>query len=240
MKHASLILIALFALNTYAGDLTSDMDALGANRELMKKARAIDPNNRMRVVQNREVNRNFRLEFGMNFGMAAGGDPYLDSSILGGQIDLHLTPRWSVGGRFYNINNTLNSEGRNVFDEAKRRDEAGDKTGVVPGLDGAKNKMLAVINWYPIYGKMSIFDAGISQFDLYLLAGGGSTKLNSGYTEAVVTAGGGVGVWLTKHISTRLEARWEGYKDHPYRGEKASQKRDVNETIFSATLGFLL
>ncbi len=240
MKHFSLILAALFTFSAYAGDLTSEMDALGANRDLMKKARAIDPENRMRVVQNREVDRHWRLEIGLDLGIAAGGDPYLDSTMLGGQVDLHINPRWSIGGRFYNINNSLNSEGKKVFDEAKARENAGDKTGTVPGLDGAKNKVLAVINWYPIYGKMSIFDAGISQFDLYLLGGAGTTKLNSGYNEALITAGIGAGVWLTKHISTRLEARWEGYKDHPYRGADSNLKRDVNETILAGTIGFLL
>jgi outer membrane beta-barrel protein len=240
MKYLSLILTTVFAFSAAAADLTSEMDALGANRELMKKARAIDPHNRMRVVQNREVDRNFRLELGLNYGMAAGGDPYYDSSLLGGQLDFHITPRWSIGGRYYGITNTMNSEGKHVYDRALARQQAGDNTATVPGLDGARSTMLAVLNWYPIYGKMSIFDAGISQFDLYLLGGGGSVRLISGYTEPVITAGMGAGIWLTQHISTRLEARWEGYKDHPYRGSESSLKRDINETIVTASIGFLL
>lgn len=239
MKRLTLILLAVFAWNIWAGDLTSEMDALGANRELMKKARAIDPQNSMRIVQNREVDRRLRFEIGLDYGMVAGGDSYVNTSMLGAQLDFHINPQWSLGARYYNNSNTLSSEGKTMYDQAQQRQRAGDNSAVVPGIDSVKSTALGVINWYPIYGKMSIFEAGISQFDLYLLGGGGEVALNSGFHEAAVTAGIGVGVWLSQHFSTRLEARWEGYNDHPYR-DNPTLKRDVNETILTASVGFLL
>src|SRR5438445_5618800 len=107
MKCMILTLAALLSLNTWAAaDLNQEMDALGANRDLMKKAKAIDPDNKVRVVQNREVDRNYRLELGVNYGAnAAGGDPYVNTSAIGGQLDFHITPRWSLGARYTSYQN---------------------------------------------------------------------------------------------------------------------------------------
>ncbi|HMN67284.1 MAG TPA: outer membrane beta-barrel domain-containing protein, partial [Bdellovibrionales bacterium] len=165
MKSLSLILVSLFAFNAWSSeDLSAKMNALGANKDLMRKAKAIDPENRVRVVQNREVDRHMRLELGVNYGMAAGGDSYVNSNLLGGQLDFHLTPRWSVGARYYNVSNTLTPEGKEVFDDAEARAERGDTSFRRPAVDYAKDMWLAVANWYPVYGKMNLFDAAISQF----------------------------------------------------------------------------
>ncbi|MGE0529414.1 MAG: outer membrane beta-barrel domain-containing protein [Bdellovibrionales bacterium] len=231
---AFVLLSGSMPLTLWAGDLTQEMDALGANRDLMKKARAIDPKNRVRVVQNREVDRHLRFEFGVSYGMNAGGDPYVSTDSLGGQVDFHITPRWSVGGRYYNHSNSLNSEGKKVFDEAAREHAAGNNKYRVPDTDSAHDSWLGVLNWYPIYGKTNLFDITIAQFDIYLLGGAGQINLASG-SAPLYTAGGGVGMWITQHVSTRLEARWQGYQDEVYDGS-----RDINQTVLTATLGFLL
>lgn len=236
MKFLSLILISLMAASAWAAtDLTSEMDQLGANKDLMRKARAIDPQNRVRVVQNREVDRHMRLELGANAALVEGGDPYVNSNTLGLNLDFHFTPHWSLGARYSSYSNSLTSEGKRVYDDA-----ANDPTHTfrVPGVDYAKNSWLAIGSWYPIYGKLNLFDLGISQFDIYFLGGAGQVALQSG-TEALYTAGGGVGIWLAQHLSTRLEARWQGHTDHPqFTGETIN--RNVNETILSLTIGFLL
>lgn len=238
MKRVTLILLSLIAFNAWGDDLTSKMNALGANKDLMKKAKAIDPHNRVRVVQNRDVDRNFRIEVGLNYGMAEGGDPYVNTSVLGGQVDFHITPRWSIGGRYYNSQNSLTKEGEQVFADAEARHQSGDTNFRRPGVDYAKDTWLAVLNWYPIYGKMNLFDAGISQFDIYFLGGAGQVSLGSGQT-GIYTAGGGVGVWFTQHFASRLEARWQGYSDKVYDGS-GYQSRDINQTVLTATVSFLL
>jgi outer membrane immunogenic protein len=238
MKRVTLILLSLLAFNAWGDDLTSKMNALGANKDLMKKAKAIDPHNRVRVVQNRDVDRNFRIEVGLNYGMAEGGDPYVNTSVLGGQVDFHITPRWSIGGRYYNSQNSLTKEGEQVFADAEARHQSGDTNFRRPGVDYAKDTWLAVLNWYPIYGKMNLFDAGISQFDIYFLGGAGQVSLGSGQT-GIYTAGGGVGVWFTQHFASRLEARWQGYSDKVYDGS-GYQSRDINQTVLTATVSFLL
>jgi outer membrane immunogenic protein len=239
MKRLSLVLLSLITLNVWAaGDLTNEMDALGANRELMKKAKAIDPKNRVRVVQNREVDRYYRLELGVNYGFAAGGDPYVNTSLLGGQMDFHFTPRVSLGARYYNASNSLTSEGKQVFDDAEARKQANDPNFRRPGVDYAKDQWLVVANWYPMYGKVNLFDVAISQFDIYVLGGGGQINLSSG-TAPLYTAGGGLGIWWNQHFSTRLEARWQGYQDRIFDGQ-GMVSRDINQTLLTATMGFLL
>lgn len=239
MKSLILLLTSALALNAAAAtDLSSEMSALGANKELMKKAKAIDPNNRIRVVQNREVDRTWRLELGLNYGTAAGGDPYVDTNLLGGTLDLHITPRFSVGARYYNANNSLSAEGKNVFRKNEEQFAAGDKSIRQPGLDYAKDMWMAIASVYPIYGKMNLFDKSVAQFDLYLLGGAGSVQLGSG-SAPIYTAGGGVGMWLTQHFSSRLEARWQGYQDAPDNGG-VRVKRSIDQTILTATVGFML
>lgn len=238
MKRLSLILIAMFALNAWAaGDLTQEMDALGANKDLMKKAKAIDPNNRVRVVQNREVDRNLRLEIGVNYGMTAGGnDPYVNTSSLGGQLDFHVNPHWSVGARYSAISNSLNAEGKKVFEDAARSPT--DPTRRNPDVAYAKDSWLVVTDFYPVYGKMNLFDSSIAQFDVYLIGGAGQINLETGSTP-LYTAGAGVGIWLSKHVTTRFEARWQGYQDKVWDGAN-DITRSRNETVMTASIGFIL
>ncbi|NJM09819.1 MAG: outer membrane beta-barrel domain-containing protein [Bdellovibrionaceae bacterium] len=238
MKRFTLILLGLLAFNAWSDELTGKMDALGANKDLMRKARAIDPQNRIRVVQNREVDRYYRFELGLNYGMATGGDPYVNTDILGGQLDFHITPRWSLGARYYNSNNKLNAEGKKVFDAAERENAAGNNNFRRPGVDYAKDTWLAIGNWYPIYGKMNLFDATVAQFDIYFLGGAGQVNLSSG-TAPIYTAGAGFGVWFTQHFASRLEARWQGYQDKVWDGFE-SKSRSIDQTMLSATVSFLL
>jgi outer membrane immunogenic protein len=241
MKRLVLVAIALMTLNTWAKDLTSEMDALGANKDLMKKAKAIDPDNKVRVVQNREVDRNYRLELGLNYGAnASGGDPYVNTSAVGGQLDFHFTPRWSLGARYSSYQNKLTSEGTSVLDDADRRIKAGEQGVRVPGYTWAKNSYLIVGDFYPIYGKLNLFDAAIAQFDVYLIGGAGQITLGTG-SAPLYTAGAGVGFWLSKHVSSRFEARWEGHTEQvDYGTGLGLQNRTMNETIIQASIGFLL
>lgn len=236
MKSLLLImLVALTGLNSWGRDLTNDMDALGGNKELINRAKAIDPKNRIRIVQNRAVDRNMRLELGINYGINEGGDPYVDTNNLGASLDFHLTPRWSVGARYYNSSNSLSSEGKRVMAEADAARASNNNDKQRPGIDYVSDTWLGVINWYPMYGKLNFLDVGVSQFDMYVLAGGGQVSLSTG-TAPTYTAGGGLGVWINQHFSTRLEARYQGYQD----SGRGADKRDINLTVLSASIGFLL
>lgn len=221
-----------------SSSVSQDMDSLGANQELLLKARAMDPGNRVRVVQSRAVDRNYRLELGVNYGMVAGGDSYLNTSNLGGQLEFHFSPRWSVGARYYNSANNLTAEGKRVYDRAAAND-ANNSLWETADISYAKNTYFGTVSFYPIYGKMNLFDWTISQFDLYLIAGYGQVELTNikglNSTSPTWTAGTGFGVWLTSWMSSRLEARYQTYSD-----KISSGSRNLDLMVVTASLGFLL
>jgi outer membrane immunogenic protein len=209
------------------------LQSLGGNKDLLKKTKSLDPANRFRIVQKRAVDRTWRMELGANYGIANGGDPYVDTSAWGAFADLHISPRWSVGVRHMENRNALTAEGRRVYEEAEGRGRNADPF-APPAIDFPLSSTLGVLSFYPIYGKMNLFDQMVSQFDLYVLAGAGQVKLNSGST-ATWTAGGGVGIWWTNHFSTRAEVRYQNYTDQIFSGP-----RDVNQVISTFSVGVML
>ena len=74
-------------------DWTQDMNNLGGNDQIIQRAQAIHSAQRVRVVQNRTVNRRMRLELGGQFGGAAGGDSYLSVRDAGAFAEFHISPR---------------------------------------------------------------------------------------------------------------------------------------------------
>jgi outer membrane beta-barrel protein len=209
-------------------DLSEDIDSLGGNQELLEMARKIKSETRSRIVQERLVSRNNKLEVGLSYGGVLGGDAYLKTQSASVQLDYHITPRWSLGARYIDYGNSLTNEGQRVFDQARKNYQAG-ATGYAVDIDYPLNAKLAVLNWYPIYGKTSFLDMGINQFDVYLLAGGGAITLSSQDTS-LFTAGAGIALWMTKHLTARAELRYQAYEDQPVTG---SRQLDVG----AATIG---
>lgn len=213
--------------------LADDIDSLGGNKELAEMAQNIKSQTRTRIVQDRIVERRNRVEFGLGYGSTFGGDSYVKTQSLSLAMDYHITPRWSLGVRYMDFGNSLTDEGKRVFEQARKNYEAGGRAYAVD-IDYPENAALAVVNWYPIYGKTSFLDMGVTQFDLYLLAGGGQMTLSSG-TTALMTAGAGVGAWITKNLSARAEMRYQTYKDQPVTGS-----RTLDTVTGSLGLGWIL
>lgn len=211
-----------------------DIDSLGGNEALVQMASSMDPDNRSRIVQNRLVDRYNRFEIGASYGGVAGGDAYMRTQNLGASLDFHLTPRWSLGVRYYDYGNDLTPEGRRAFEQAQAAYNAGGRSYSIPDIDYPLNSLIAVINWYPMYGKTNLMDIGIAQFDLYLVAGGGQMQLSSGPTS-LLTGGAGVGLWMTQHLSARAELRYQNYKDQIITGS-----RNIDTVVGTFGLGFLL
>ncbi len=230
LKLSLLIGLLASSIQASAQNVQDDLNSLGGNKDLIKKAKQMNPNNKVRIVQKREVDRNLRFEVGGSFGVVAGGDPYVNTDNLGFNLDFHITPRWSIGARYYQSSNALSREGKRLADEAQKNPDSN----VFDSTDYAKDTYMGVINWYPIYGKLNLFDLTVAQFDIYALAGYGQIQLASGSTDTI-TAGGGVGIWLSQHFSTRLEARYQSYSDQPISGS-----RPLDLTVLSMSIGLLL
>lgn len=218
-------------------DWTKDMKNLGGNEKIIQRAQAIHSAQRVRIVQNRAVNRRMRLEVGGQFGGVAGGDSYLSIRDMGGFAEFHISPRWSVGARYIQHASKLTSEG----DVAYSRAESDYKTGrnfMVPLVDDPMNTVMGTVSFFPLYGKVNLFDRGVTQFDFYVMAGGGQVTLRHSGSQPTYTAGGGIAFWVSQYISTRLEARWQTYNDETAMGGTSSRRLDLG--VVTASLGILL
>lgn len=214
-------------------NVNEDLEGLGGNEELMKMAQSLRSETRTRIVQDRIVNRRNKVEFGLSYGGVLGGDSYMQTQSVGLAADYHITPRWSVGVHYFDFTNSLTPEGQRVFDQARQAYAAGARAYAVD-VDYPLNATMAMVNWYPIYGKTSFLDMGITQFDLYLLGGAGQMNLSSGGTP-VYAAGLGIGAWLSQHISLRAEAKYQTYHDQIVTGS-----RTLNTVAATIGLGWIL
>lgn len=227
------VLIGFFSAQAIAG-VSGSLESLGNNETVVKKAEGMKSSSRVAIVQGRTVKRDWRVELGTNYGAVAAGDSYLNTQNLGAQLDLHVNPRFSLGLRYAKAYNQLTTEGRKRFEEARTAKANGVSDYRIPDLDYPEESLMGVVNWYMMYGKINFFDLSVVQFDLYSLAGYGQMKLASG-PAPTWTAGGGIGFWLTQHISSRFELRYQTYQDQVYSGS-----RDLNLIIGTFGLGVLL
>lgn len=212
---------------------SEDIDSLGGNKDLMTLAEGIKSSSRSRIVQERIVDRNNRVEIGLLYGGIFGGDSYLKTQTFGAALDFHINPRWSIGARYYDYSNNLTAEGDRIYNNARAARNMGSPSMAVD-IDYLDNAAMAVVNWYPIYGKTSFMDLGVTQFDIYLIAGAGQLTLSSGGTP-VYTGGAGIAAWISKNFSLRAEGRYQKYTDKIVTGS-----RDLDAGVASIGMGWML
>lgn len=213
-----------------------EFDSLGGNTILLERARALEPDKDVSIVQQRTVNRRGRVEFAPEMASVFGGQTYTSTKSIAINANYHFTPRFSVGAKYSYFFNTLSDEGNALMDTALADYQANPQNPTMPypELDWAKDEILGMINWYPLYGKINWFDKSVVHFDLYGLAGYGQVTLKSG-SAPTYTAGGGIGFWFNPHLSTRLEMRYQTYQVEYFTGSK-----DLDLTIGSLQVGWIL
>jgi outer membrane beta-barrel protein len=250
MKTLSLILVLLLGFQAFGDDyssssqtqtqtkkkkldMTKDFDSLGNNDAVINKAKNLNGNTQYKVVQSRAVDRNLRLEVGVGYGFVSGGDSYFSTQDFQTSLDFHITPYWSVGARYIHGFNSLTPEGQSAYDAARN----GGNNYFIPGSDFPLDTYLGVLEWYPIYGKINLFD-NVYHFDIYTLGGAGETIMTSG-PSAIYTLGGGFAFWFNNWLSARLEARWQTYTTHPTPdGNPITQQ--LNQVVGLGSIGILL
>lgn len=216
-----------------SAQVSKSLDSLGSNESINKKIADLESRSRFGIVQGRAVPRDMRFEIGASYGPVAAGDSYLQTQNMGGQIDFHFTPKFSLGVRYAKAFNSLTSEGERRFEEA-RVAQAASNDYRIPDIDYPEESLMGVFNWYMTYGKLNLFDVRVVQFDIYSLGGYGQVKLKSGATDTW-TAGGGIGFWLTNRLTSRFELRYQAYQDKVYTGN-----RDLNLIVANFGIGLLL
>lgn len=239
MNKHTFLLAALFSVQTFAlvaNDLESDFSSLGGNRVILEKAQELNPEQNISIVQDRIVPRRNRWELATEIAGTFGGDTYSKTSSLGLNVQYHINPRWSLGVRYNHDFNKLTPEGDAMVNRAIDDYAANPKapTAPVPAMDYAKSETFALVNWYPIYGKLNLLDKGVAHFDVYGLAGYGQVVLSSGPTKST-TAGLGVGLWWNRHFSSRFEMRYQNYH-----AQYLENTMNLDLAVASVQMGWLL
>lgn len=236
MRTYQLLIIIVSLIGCLLTQITfaADWDSLGSSEALLKKAQALDPNNKVRVVQKRTVSRELRFELSGHYGTLNGGDSYVSTQTAGAQLEFHINPKWSLGLRYDTYLNTLTAEGEKNYKQSRDNIALGNQTSL-PDINYPLSSQLATVSWYPVYGKLNLFDLAVTQFDIYLMAGAGLISLDSGQRSTLTAAGGGAGLWFTQHLMSRFEIRYQGYQDKVY-----SANPQVNNMALHLSLGFLL
>ncbi len=238
MRWSLLLTLSIWASMPLAMETTSepDFDSLGGNTILLERAKALEPEKQISIVQTRTVNRRNRIELAPELASTFGGDSYMRTRTLGINAGYHFNPRLSVSLKYNYAFNNLTDEGEAMVDRARADFEANPEnpSSPYPDLDYVRDEAMALVNWYPLYGKLNLLNKAVAQFDLYTLAGAGQVRLRSG-TTSTYTAGCGIGFWINRNLSTRFEVRYQNYTAQYLTGEK-----DMDLTIGSLQMGWML
>ena len=205
-------------------DILKDFDSLGGNDKLINRAKALEPNKDIEIVQNRVVKRKFRSEFSAGYNNIVGGDAFVQTQMLNLNYHFHINPRWTVGASYFSAFNQLSSEGETLINQDD----------LVPDVDSAKAGYEIVGNYSPIYGKLNVFNQGVVQFDIYGLISLGNIQLRSGETNTY-SLGAGIGLWISQHLTTRMEIRQRFYEAKRFGGST-----DMEITSLGFSFGYML
>jgi outer membrane beta-barrel protein len=224
---------AAFAPKLALAGASSDLESLGGNDAVDSRAARLSSTYESAVVQGRKVDLNNRLEVSAIGGVVGGGNSYFNTQTAGVMADWHFIPQFSLGIRYEQSFNQLTNEGNAAFSGASAQN-AQSNSYSYPDLDYPDHSIMGTATWYMFYGKMNFFDLRVVQFDIYAIGGAGQMT-TSRDVSPTYTGGGGIAFWLTQHISSRFEVRYQTYKDNPYSGEQT-----INEVIGNFAIGFLL
>ena len=227
----SFLAAALLMASVGRAEILEDFDSLGGNKVLLEKARALNPDQEVMVVQDRVVNRKYRFEMAPEFNSVLGGDNFLITRAASANAHFHFNHRWSLGAKYSQMFNRLSQDGENLLTDTAAISKG---RALVPDIDYPKSQWLLTLDYYPLYGKLNFFNKSILQFDIYGLVGAGRIELSSGSTSTW-TAGAGVGFWISQHLTTRLEMRYQNYKAVRYNGPY-----NVDLTVAGVQVGYLL
>ncbi|WII73612.1 outer membrane beta-barrel domain-containing protein [Bdellovibrio sp. 22V] len=235
MKSLGLI-FALFASSVAFAQVEQELDSFGGNQALYEKAKALNPEVENEVVQNRFMTRTNRFEIAPEMAGVFGGDSYNNTNNVGVNVHYHINPTWSVGVKYSYSFNELTPEGKSMVEKANQAAAANpkDPSYLFPQVVYPKSELLGLVNWYPIVGKLSFGKWGVAHFDTYLTAGYGQMELSNGSSPAA-TAGLGLGFWVNRNLTTRLE-----YRVQQYTAEYYQKTENLMTSVASVQVGWML
>ena len=231
------ILILLQFVAVAEADILDKIQSLGGNDVLYEKARILTPEKNITIVHKRLINRSFKNELNFEANNIVGGDVFLQTILFGLNYQFHISPYWSVGIKGYIAFNDLSSEGNDFVNHAiNLRYNFNQLKPLVPDIDYMRYSSYLISNWYPIYGKLNLYDIGIGHYDIYILSGIGRVWLRRGGAIGFI-AGGGFAFWISDNISTRIEVKYETYKAQRL---SINSEQRLHLTSISLSVGYIL
>ena len=229
-----IVLSVFFVCVKVQGDVKKDIETLGGSSTFLNIVKSLSPNERVSAVQNRTVDRIFRNELSVGASQVTGGNAYLETQNFELSYAFHINPHWSVGLKYMRAGNKLSQEGKSIIEEGLELSETDPNLAFIPDVDFPLNSYIGVVNWYPIYGKINLYNIGITQFDMYLNMELGQMELSNG-PSPIYGLGLGAGFWFSQHLTARIEARYQTYT-----AQYLSKKQSKNVALFGFSLGFML
>ncbi len=235
LAAAGFICALVSAANVFA-QVAQEIDSFGGNEALYLKAKALNPEVESEVIQNRFSNRTNRFEFAPEYSNVTGGDSYNRTNNMGFNVQYHINPSWSMGLKYNYSFNNLTPEGQAMVNKATQAAQVNPKDPgyLFPQVIFPKSETLALVNWYPIVGKLSFGKWGVAHFDTYLLGGLGTMELSKGST-ATSTLGMGLGFWVNSNVTTRVE-----YRSQQYKAEYYNNTQNMSTGVASVQMGWML
>ena len=224
-KKIALIWILIATSFSAQADILKDFDSLGGNDVLVERAQLLQPEKSVSVVQNRVVDRRIRHEFSVGYSNYLGGDAYLETQSVDLAYNFHINPYVSVGLGYFSNSSEFSKEGRYTIDV----------DGLIPDVEAIDSGYEIAVYGYPMYGKINLLNMGVVHFDFYGVASYGKMTLATSESNHY-SVGGGIGLWISQHITSRIELRQRYFTAQ----KRISGATSMDQTVLSVSIGYLL
>lgn len=182
------------------------------------------PFSEVSILQKRFFPKTQRFQVFAGLGLVTN-DAFFNT--LGGNLKLgyFLTESWGVEGTYMALTTS----------EAKSTQELKEIQGVLTeNLVYPKSYMGLSLVWVPFYGKYTLFNRRIVNFDMYFTLGGGSTKIQDGQSPGTLQLGTGQIFAMSKSLAFRWDFSWHAYSAKQIDNSTST----VNNLFLTAGLSF--
>ncbi len=177
-----------------------DLDALS-------KVYGSDTGSKGSVVQNRTFKKEGKLSFEV-LGGVTGHDPFLSGKYVGGLLGYNFNEYLGVNLFYWKVWDVDSSAMKTLRDQAQLTSQ--DFYGV--NVNRISTNLGLEVNWYILYGKLSLLGLSILHFDLFLTGGVGRLGTQNGmiYSPWI---GVGQQVYASQKLAIRLNYRFLYYSE---------------------------
>ena len=173
----------IFGASAYSADTDSQGQAPSEAKKvevdsLKKQFWLNTPGVDLNVVQNRVYTKAWKFNFEA-MGGPFSGDPFVNSWVYGAQLGYNFGEYLGFHAMYWKIASSFNSAYTTLVNATT--------TSSSPGYGSNSNQMQSMVggemSWSLLYGKLSLLGKAIIHFDLFVIAGGGILKANTGATQ---------------------------------------------------------